>query len=227
VFCQLLFGILPGGSVLLAAAGNHAATAKTRTIRIPGNFICSAQNFAVSVSIAVWEARATRKHKGEILTRQAGEVPFRRTGCREEIENDGERTAERGAPELPRASAGCVCWVKTSISLTAKLAETRPLVIPWESCETLQQSGPACGSKGTSRPRGALGGLLTGAADAAQRGRFRHGGRTTTAARECMPEHAFAGWLTDQPSSVRIKNTPRDRLAITGKIMAGELGQWL
>ena len=34
-----------------------------------------------------------------------------------------------------------------------------------------------------------------------------------------MPEHAFAGWLTDQPSSVTIKTTPSDRLAITGKIM--------
>jgi hypothetical protein len=47
---------------------------------------------------------------------------------------------------------------------------------------------------------------------------------TTTAARECiMPEHANAGWLTDQPSSVTIKTTPSDRLAITGKIMERKL----
>lgn len=45
---------------------------------------------------------------------------------------------------------------------------------------------------------------------------------TTAAARGRMPEHAIAGWLTDHPSSVTIKTTTRDRLAITGKIMGGE-----
>ncbi len=42
---------------------------------------------------------------------------------------------------------------------------------------------------------------------------------TTAAARGRMPVHAVAGWLTDHPSSVTIKTTPRDRLAITGKMM--------
>jgi hypothetical protein len=50
---------------------------------------------------------------------------------------------------------------------------------------------------------------------------------TTTAARELMPEHAGAGWLTDQLSSVTIKATPRDRLAIAGKIVREERGLWL
>ena len=45
---------------------------------------------------------------------------------------------------------------------------------------------------------------------------------TTAAARGRMPEHAIASWLTDHPSSVTIKTTTRDRLAITGKIMRGE-----
>jgi len=41
-----------------------------------------------------------------------------------------------------------------------------------------------------------------------------------------MPVHAKSGWLTDaaQPRSVTIKTTPRDRLAITGKIV-GEDGK--
>lgn len=41
-----------------------------------------------------------------------------------------------------------------------------------------------------------------------------------------MPVHAKSGWLTDtaQPRSATIKTTPRDRLAITGKIV-GEDGK--
>ena len=47
---------------------------------------------------------------------------------------------------------------------------------------------------------------------------------TPTAAREFMPVHAKSGWLTDtaQPRSATIKTTPRDRLAITGKIVGEE-----
>ena len=39
-----------------------------------------------------------------------------------------------------------------------------------------------------------------------------------------MPVHATSGWLTDaaQPRSATIKTTPRDRLAITGKIVGEE-----
>ena len=50
---------------------------------------------------------------------------------------------------------------------------------------------------------------------------------TTAAARGRMPEHVVAGWLTDHPSSVTIKTTPRDRVAITGKIMGRGTVIWL
>lgn len=42
---------------------------------------------------------------------------------------------------------------------------------------------------------------------------------TITAAREFMAGHAIAGRLADQASSVTIKTTPDDRLAITGTIV--------
>jgi hypothetical protein len=50
---------------------------------------------------------------------------------------------------------------------------------------------------------------------------------TRAAARGRMPVHTVAGGLTDHPSSVTIKSTPRDRLAITGKIMGRGTVMWL
>lgn len=154
---------------------------------------------------------------------------MRRTACREELEDGGERTAEKRALEAPGVLTQSAFGARTNISAAGGFTELRGEGMPGESCETIQQRWSGVG-RIEQLDNGE--GWVTGVCDflpGQQMWRVREGSGeageapacTTAAARGRMPEHV-AGWLTDHPSSVTIKTTPRDRLAITGKIMEGE-----
>jgi hypothetical protein len=155
---------------------------------------------------------------------------LRRTVLREGLEDEGERTAEKRVLEALRGLTESAFGARTNIFATGGFTELRGEGMPGESCETVQQRWSGVGrieqlENGEGWVTGVCG-FLPGQ----QRWRVREGSVeageapacTTAAARGRMPEHALAGWLTDHPSSVTIKTTPRDRLAITGKIMGRE-----
>jgi hypothetical protein len=168
------------------------------------------------------------------LNRQ-GRSQLRRTVCREEIEDGGEGTAEKRVPEALRGPAESAFGIRTNIFAAVGFTELRGEGMPCESRETVQQRRSGVGRieqlengecwvtgvcdflPGQQMWRVGEGSVEAGEAPAC----------TTAAARGRMPEHAVAGWLTDHPSSVTIKTTPRDRLAITGKIMGGVRPGWL
>jgi hypothetical protein len=164
-----------------------------------------------------------------------GRSQLRRTVCREEMEDGGEGTAEKRVPEALRGPAESAFGIRTNIFAAVGFTELRGEGMP---CEIPRDRTAAKIRSRSYRAIGERRGLgdwrlrfLAEAADVARRGGSVEAGEapacTTAAARGRMPEHAVAGWLTDHPSSVTIKTTPRDRLAITGKIMGGVRPGWL
>lgn len=159
---------------------------------------------------------------------------MRRTVWRKEMADGGEATAEKRVPEARGGLAESAIGTRPNIFATDGFTEFRDEGIPCESRETVQQRRSGVGR--IEQLDGESG--VTGVCDflsGQQMWRVREGSGeageapacTTAAARGLMPEHAVAGWLTDHPSSVTIKTTPRDRLAITRKIMRGERAGWL
>ena len=164
-----------------------------------------------------------------------GRSQLRRTVSREEMEDGGEGTAAKEVREALRGLGERACGIRTNIFAVGGFTERRGEGSPRESSETVQQRRSGCGRL-EQLDNGE--GWMTAVCDflpGQQMWRVREGSGeageapacTTAAARGRMPVHAVAGWLTDHPSSVTIKTTPRDRLAITGKIMGRGTVIWL